>query len=312
MKKYLVTGGAGFIGSNIVAKLLELGNEVRVLDNFATGKRENLLPFENKIKLIEGSLTDLETVRLAIKGVDYVLHQGALPSVPRSIEQPINSNDVNISGTLNVLVASKDESVKRVVIASSSSVYGNSKILPKKEEHQTMPLSPYAVSKLTGENYAKVFSNLFNLETICLRYFNVFGPNQNPYSQYSAVIPKFIKAIIKDESPIIFGDGLQSRDFSYVDNIVEANIMATEIEKTNGEVINIACNDSHNLIELVDAINSILLKNIKPTFQNERTGDVKHSYADISLAKNILNYEPKVNFIDGLKKTINWIQKNNF
>ena len=175
-----------------------------------------------------------------------------------------------------------------------------------------MPLSPYAVSKLTGENYAKVFSNLFNLETICLRYFNVFGPNQNPYSQYSAVIPKFIKAIIKDESPIIFGDGLQSRDFSYVDNIVEANIMATEIEKTNGEVINIACNDSHNLIELVDAINSILLKNIKPTFQNERTGDVKHSYADISLAKNILNYEPKVNFIDGLKKTINWIQKNNF
>ena len=309
MALYLVTGGAGFIGSNIVAELVKRNERVRVLDNFSTGNRGNLVAFNERIHVVEGSLTDLETVRAAVKNVDYVLHQGALPSVPRSIEQPINSNDVNVCGTLNVLVASKDEGVKRVVLASSSSVYGNTEIMPKVETLCPMPLSPYAVSKLACEHYARVFSQLYGLPTICLRYFNVFGPRQNPRSQYSAVIPKFIMAMMNGESPVIYGDGLQSRDFSYVQNVVEANLLAAVEPKAKAEVVNIACQEVYTLLDLVRELNAILGVNIKPKFEPIRKGDVKHSFADISLAREIMNYRPEIKWQEGLKRTVEWFRQ---
>jgi nucleoside-diphosphate-sugar epimerase len=309
MALYLVTGGGGFIGSNIVAELVKRNERVRVLDNFSTGNRENLMPFNERIHVVEGSLTDLETVRAAVKNVEYVLHQGALPSVPRSIEQPINSNDVNVCGTLNVLVASKDEGVKRVVLASSSSVYGNTEIMPKVETLYPMPLSPYAVSKLACEHYARVFSQLYGLPTICLRYFNVFGPRQNPRSQYSAVIPKFIMAMMNGESPVIYGDGLQSRDFSYVQNVVEANLLAAVEPKAKAEVVNIACQEVYTLLDLVRELNAILGVHIKPKFEAIRKGDVKHSFADISLAREIMNYRPEIKWQEGLKRTVEWFRQ---
>ena len=224
--KFLVTGGAGFIGSNIVEELLKRGYSVRILDNFSTGRRENIKEFLNDIELIEGDIRSYHTVQKAVKGIDVILHQAALPSVPRSINDPITTNEVNVGGTLNILDAAKDAGVKRIVFASSSSVYGDNPVLPKHEGMLPNPLSPYAVSKLTGEHYMRVFNKLYGLETISLRYFNVFGPKQDPNSQYSAVIPKFIKAIKEDRKPIIYGDGMQSRDFTYVANVVEANILA--------------------------------------------------------------------------------------
>lgn len=307
---YLVTGGAGFIGSNIVKELLKQGNEVRVLDNFATGKRENILSLKRspKLTMIEGDLRSFHIVRSAVKDVDYILHQGALPSVPRSINDPITSNDVNILGTLNILEAAKEFGVKRVVLASSSSIYGNSENLPKIETMPINPMSPYALTKYAQERYCQIFYQLYGLETVSLRYFNVFGPNQDPTSQYSAVIPKFIKLIMQDKEPIIYGDGSQSRDFTYVENNVWANIQACTARKAPGEVINIACGQRYTLIELVQMINDILGKNIEPRFEPDRAGDVKHSLAGIDKARELLGYEVKVDFREGLERTIDFFR----
>lgn len=302
--KYLVTGGAGFIGSNIVAELLKRGNEVRVLDNFSSGKRENLKEFSNDIELIEGDIRSYHIVSQAVKGVEVVLHQAALPSVPRSIKDPITSNDVNVNGTLNILDASVLNGVRRVVYASSSSVYGDNPELPKHERMLPNPLSPYAVSKLAGEKYCSVFSQIYGLETISLRYFNVFGPNQDPSSQYSAVIPKFIRAMRNNEQPLIFGDGKQSRDFTYVSNVVDANILSATAECNSGIAMNCAFSGFITLNELVDKINENIGKNIKPVYEKPRAGDIKHSFADINLAKSKLNYSPRIDFENGLKLTI--------
>ena len=310
MSLNLVTGGAGFIGSNIVAELVRQKKRVRVLDNFATGRRENLIPFGKDVELIEGSLTDLETVRLAVRGVDVVFHQAALPSVPRSIDQPINCNEVNIGGTLNVFVASKDEGVRRVIIASSSSVYGNTEVQPKDEGMSLRPLSPYAVSKLAGESYASVFSRVYGLQTVALRYFNVFGPRQNPHTQYAAVIPRFIKAMSRGERPVIYGDGLQSRDFSYVENVVQANLLAAEAPSVGGELMNIACGEAHSLLNLVEILNRLLGTNINPVFEPARKGEVLHSLASISRAHRLLGYKPSVLWEEGLKRTLDWMSRN--
>ena len=307
---YLVTGGAGFIGSNIVKELLNQGQSVRVLDNFATGKRENILPLmkDHQLTMIEGDLRSFHIVRAAVKGVDYILHQGALPSVPRSINDPITSNDVNILGTLNLLEAAKEFGVKRIVCASSSSIYGNSETLPKVETMPVNPMSPYALTKYAQERYCQVFYSLYGLETVSLRYFNVFGPNQDPTSQYSAVIPKFIKLIQQDREPIIYGDGSQSRDFTFVENNVWANIQACTAAKAAGEVINIACGERYTLLDLVQMINSILGKDIQPRFEPERPGDVKHSLAGIEKAKELLRYEVRVDFREGLQRTIDFFK----
>ncbi len=306
--KYLVTGGAGFIGSNIVEELLKRGHQVRVLDNFATGRRENLAPFLNQIELIEGDLRSYHIVREAVDGMDFILHQGALPSVPRSIKDPITSNEVNVGGTLNVLDAARDAGVERVVFASSSSIYGDSEKLPKQEDMTPNPLSPYAVSKLAGEKYCQVFARIYGLHTVALRYFNVFGPRQDPTSQYSAVIPKFITAILNDKQPTIYGDGTQSRDFTFVTNVVEANILATEADFPPGMVFNCACHERIDLNQLVHDINDILGKNIQPVYTDPRPGDVKHSFADIERIRKYLGYEPKVYFREGLEKTVAWYQ----
>lgn len=308
--KYLVTGGAGFIGSNIVSELLKQGQQVVVLDNFATGKRENILPLmkDKNLTMIEGDLRSFHIVRSAVKGVDYILHQGALPSVPRSINDPITSNDVNILGMLNILEAAKEFGVKRVITASSSSIYGNSETLPKVESMPVNPLSPYALTKYAQERYCQIFSQIYGLETVALRYFNVFGPNQDPTSQYSAVIPKFIKLIMADKEPVIYGDGSQSRDFTFVENNVWANIQACTAPKAAGEVINIACGERYTLIELVQMINEILGKNIEPKFETDRAGDVKHSLAGIDKAKEVLGYEVRVDFREGLRRTVEYFR----
>lgn len=307
--KYLVTGGAGFIGSNLTDELLKRGHEVRILDNFATGSRENLTEFLDRIELIEGDLRNYHTVREAVDGVDFVLHQGALPSVPRSVRDPISSNDVNITGTLNLLHAANDAKVKRLVMASSSSVYGDSPTLPKHEGMELKPLSPYAVSKLAGEKYFQVFANIYGLHTVALRYFNVFGPRQNPDSQYSAVIPKFIKAMMNDESPTIYGDGEQSRDFTYIQNTVEVNILATEADCPPGLVMNCAVHQRTTLNELVGKLNEILGKNITPIYSEPRAGDIKHSFADISRLEESLKYKPSVLFEEGLRRTVEWYKQ---
>ena len=302
--KFLVTGGAGFIGSNIVSVLVEKGYKVKVLDNFSSGKRENLKGFENDIELIEGDIRSYHIVQESLKDVDIVLHQAALPSVPRSIKDPITSNEVNINGTLNILEASVAAKVRRVIYASSSSVYGDNPQLPKHESMMTNPLSPYAVSKLSGEKYCSVFSRIYGIETIALRYFNVFGPRQDPSSQYSAVIPKFIKAINNNEQPVIYGDGEQSRDFTYVKNVVDANILASISDCDSGIAMNCASSGQITLNELVGHINKILGKNISPVYEEARAGDIKHSFADIHLAKSKINYTPSVSFEEGLKLTI--------
>jgi len=308
--KFLVTGGAGFIGSNIVKRLLTDGHKVRVLDSFSTGKRENILPLtiNSNLTIIEGDLRSFHIVRAAVKGVDYVLHQGALPSVPRSINDPITSNDVNILGTLNILEAAKEFSVKRVVCASSSSIYGDSETFPKIETMPINPMSPYALTKYAQERYCQIFFQLYGVETVALRYFNVFGPNQDPTSQYSAVIPKFIKSIMVDKQPVIYGDGTQSRDFTFVENNVEANLLACTAKSAAGEVFNIACGKRYSLIQLVDSINKLLGKSIEPKFDLDRAGDVKHSLADINKAKEVLSYAVKVDFNEGMERTIDFFR----
>ena len=260
MASYLITGGAGFIGSNIVKALLKRGEKVRVLDNFSTGKRENIEPYIGSpdFEIFEGDLRSFPMVKNAMEGVDYVLHQGALPSVPRSIKDPVTTNEVNINGTLNVLEASREFNIKRLVFASSSSVYGNSESLPKVESMPVAPMSPYALTKYAAERYCQIYYKLYGLETVVLRYFNVFGPNQDPTSQYSAVIPKFIKLIKNGISPTIYGDGEQSRDFTFVSNNVEANLLACHVPEIAGNVFNVACGSRYSLIDLVNTLNEIL------------------------------------------------------
>jgi nucleoside-diphosphate-sugar epimerase len=307
---YLVTGGAGFIGSNIVRRLMADGEKVRVLDDYSTGKRENLAGLEG-LGIIEGSLTDIRAVREALAGVRFVLHQGAIPSVPRSVADPLLSNEANVSGTLNLLVEARSAGVKRVVFAASSSAYGDTEILPKVETMPAVPLSPYAVGKYTGELYARVFANLYGLETVSLRYFNIFGPYQDPASEYAAVIPKFIQSMLKDEAPTIYGDGEQSRDFTYIDNAVEANLLACKSKTVGrGEVINVACGESYSLNQLVAALNEILGTEISPIYTESKPGDVKHSLAAIERAKELLGYDVKVDFREGLRRTVEWFRKS--
>jgi nucleoside-diphosphate-sugar epimerase len=313
MSKYLVTGGAGFIGSHIVKELLKTGARVRVLDNFSTGKRENIkfsdLPddiVDRSLELIEGDIRDLDICRKACDGVDYVLHQAALRSVPKSLDDPGATNEVNVNGTLNVLLAAKEKGVRRVVYASSSSVYGDSNHLPQQEDQKPSPISPYAVSKLVGEYYCSVFSKIYGLETISLRYFNVFGQRQDPQSEYAAVIPKFIQAALRGKPLEIHGDGLQTRDFTYVSNVVEANLLATKVPNTNGGVVNIACGKRYSILDIGKGISEVLGKKLEFYHIKSRTGDVRHTLADISLAMRLLGYEVKVGFIEGLTKTIEY------
>ncbi|MFQ5901047.1 MAG: SDR family oxidoreductase [Thermodesulfobacteriota bacterium] len=320
---YLVTGGAGFIGSNIVEHLLRDNNRVRVVDNLSTGRKENL-DFvkgielkEGQFEFLDGDIRDLDVCRRATKGVDFVLHQAALPSVARSLEDPIATNEVNVKGTLNLLWASKKAGIKKFVYASSSSVYGDSPTLPKREEMKPNPFSPYAVSKLTGEYYCNSFFTLYGLETVALRYFNVFGPRQDPTSQYSAVVPRFIKSVIAGERPVIFGDGEQSRDFTYVENVIKANILAARTERIPNRVFNIACGERTSIKQLLREINSIVRSDITPVFKERRAGDVKapvfkerragdvrHSLADIEKAGADLKFFPEFFLRDGLIRTV--------
>lgn len=306
MAIFLVTGGAGFIGSNIVGHLLGLGEKVIVLDNYSTGRDENLEQWRSKpsLEIIRGDIRNYTLVREVTQGCDFVLHQAALPSVPRSIKDPISTNEVNVLGTLNILEAARDAKVKRVVYASSSSVYGNSELMPKHEEMPVNPLSPYALSKYAGEKYCQIYHSLYGMETVALRYFNVFGPNQDPSSEYSAVIPKFIKAVSEDRAPVIYGDGMQSRDFTYVQNNVEANILACYSDRAVGGVFNIACGKQYTLLDLVETIAQHFGSEVRPLFAEARPGDVKHSLASIEKAQQSLNYKVLVPFEQGLSEYI--------
>ena len=310
MTDYLITGGAGFIGSNIVESLLNQGRSVRVFDNFSTGKRGNLQGIDKKAEIVEGDLRDASAVERAVAGVRYVLHLAAIPSVPRSVADPQLTNDANITGTVNLLVAARDARCQRVVFSSSSSVYGDTPTLPKREDMIPSPLSPYAVHKITGEYYCRIFWQLYGLETVSLRYFNVFGPRQDPQSQYAAVIPRFITAILAGRQPTIFGDGKQTRDFSHVDNVAAANLTACEAPKEAlGESFNIACGGRITLLDLVDTINKIAGRNVTPKFDPPRPGDVLHSQADIGKAANLLGWTPHVSFHEGIEKAVAWYRQ---
>jgi len=305
-KNVVVTGGMGFIGSHLTERLLE-NNKVTVIDNESTGKIENIrhLLGHKNLTVIKGSIVDLNLTEI-FKDKDYVFHLAAIPSVPRSVKDPFSSNNSNVTGTLNVLIAAKDAGIKKVIFSSSSSVYGDTPTLPKREDMPINPMSPYAITKATGEMYCRVFQDLYGLPTVSLRYFNVFGPRQDPNSQYSAVIPKFITAILNDESPVIYGDGEQSRDFTFVKNVVDANILSCESKKTG--VFNIACGRRITINQLVDYINEIAGKDIKAKHTNLRLGDIKHSLADVSKAKEF-GYNPIDNFKDELEKVVQWFTK---
>ena len=309
MAHYLVTGGAGFIGSHLVEEILRRGDKVRVLDNFSTGKREHLDLFAEQIERIEGDIRSYHIVREAVQGVDYVLHQGALPSVPRSINDPITTNEVNVTGTLNVLDAARDAGVKRVVYASSSSVYGPDPELPVREDMNPNPVSPYAVAKLTGEKYCHVFSKVYGLETVALRYFNIFGPRQDPNSQYSAFIPKFTVGIMEAQELVIDGDGEQAKDFTYVSNVVEANLLAAVAEGVSGEAFNIGCGESTSVNKVVGHLRRITELEGNISHGPARTGDVPQSLADISHAREKLGYEPKIRIAEGLERVALWFRK---
>jgi nucleoside-diphosphate-sugar epimerase len=310
MDKFLVTGGAGFIGSNICRRLVSQGCFVRVVDNLLTGKKSNLADILDKIEFIEADMGDAEVAHSAMKDVNVVLHQGALPSVPRSVDDPAATHKHCVDATFTLLLAARDAGIKRFVYASSSSAYGDTPTLPKVETMPPMPLSPYAVGKLAGEYYCSVFYSVFGLETISLRYFNVFGPYQDPTSQYAAAIPAFVTAILKDEPPTVYGDGEQSRDFTYIDNVVGANLLAARAEHTAGQVINVACGQAVTVNAIIDMINDSVGKNIKPIYTDPRPGDVKHSLADITLAEKLIAYKPKVPFKQGLQKAIDWYREN--
>ena len=304
MSLYLVTGGAGFIGSYLVRYLLNKGERVRVLDNFSTGHRSNLSEVISSLELLEGDITNIQSVQEAVYGVDYILHQAALPSVPRSVEDPLSSHDANASGTLNLLIGAKEAGVRRLVYASSSSVYGANPQLPKVETMRTEPLSPYAVAKLAAENYCSVYHRLYGLETVSLRYFNVFGPRQDPNSPYSGVVSRFIDAIKNEKQPTIYGDGEQTRDFTYVDNVAQANFVACHEDKAAGGVYNIGCQVRVSINELWHQMVEFSGSNLTAVYGPHRAGDVPHSLADISAARRDLNFDPQVGVSQGLKSTL--------
>lgn len=313
----MVTGGAGFIGSHIVEALIKKGYRVRVLDNFSTGKKENIDDAikkcnpKNSIEIIKGDLRDKNSVNKAVRGIDYIFHLGALTSVARSVEDASTTSEVNILGTLNILNSAKENGVKRIIYASSSSAYGDSPKLPKREDMESNPISPYAVSKLAGEDYCKVFTRIHGLETVILRYFNVFGPRQDPDSEYAAVIPRFIKKIIQNTRPVIYGDGKQTRDFTNVNNVVEANLKAMKKKGIAGEVFNIACGERISLNQLAKEIGKIIKKEVKPVYTEARKGDIRDSLADISKAERLLGYKPKIGFQKGLEATVRYFSQKN-
>ena len=305
--KALVTGGGGFIGSNIVRALLARGDDVRVLDNFSTGSRANLAGLEQDVQLVEGDLRSYERVHAAVRGAEVVFHQGALPSVPRSVQDPLTTTAVNIEGTLNVLLAARDEGVRRIVNASSSSVYGNTGTLPRTETQAPDPISPYAVAKLAAERFCTSFTRVYGMEIVSLRYFNVFGPRQDPSSQYAAVVPRFIRAIAADEPVTIYGDGEQSRDFTFVDNVVGANLLAADAPGVGGEILNVATGGSVTVNALADDIGAMLGKPAEKRYERAREADVRASWADIDGARRLLGYEPTVDFASGLRRTADYL-----
>ena len=305
MASYLVTGGAGFIGSHLAEELLRRGHHVRVADSLITGKRRNVEQLKG-VEFVEGDLADVETAASAARGIDYVLHQAAIPSVPRSVKDPVTSNRANVDASLNVLVAARDAGVKRLVYAGSSSAYGNTPTLPKHEDMPPNPLSPYALQKLVAEQYCQLFTRLYGLETVTIRYFNVFGPRQDPGSPYSGVISLFSTALLEGRQPVIYGDGEQTRDFTYVANVVDGVLRACEVPAASGEVINVATGGRISLNELLKTMNRIVGTNIEAIYKEPRDGDVRDSQADISKARRLLGYEPSVGLEEGLRRTLDW------
>jgi nucleoside-diphosphate-sugar epimerase len=309
MAHYLVTGGAGFIGSHLAEELLRRGERVRIADSLVTGKRENLAPIR-QAEFAEGDLADVDFARRVVQGVDYVLHQAAIPSVPRSVEDPITSNRNNVDASLNVLVAARDAGVRRVVYAGSSSAYGNAPTLPKVETMAPAPLSPYALQKLVAEQYCQMFTQLYGLETVTIRYFNVFGPRQDPSSPYSGVISLFISALAEGRRPNIYGDGEQTRDFTYVANVVDGVLRACQAPDASGEVINVATGGRISLNELFRTVRDLTGATVEPVYGEPRAGDVRDSQADISKARRLLGYEPTVGLAEGLRKTVEWYRSS--
>lgn len=308
-ESFLVTGGAGFIGSHLVEALVKEGARVRVLDDFSTGKEENLKEFVDKIELIRGDIRDRELCLKACQGVEVVLHQAALASVPRSVAEPVLAHEVNLTGTLNLLLAAAQTGIRSFVFASSSAVYGDDPIFPKQEGHEGKPLSPYAAQKLASEKYIQVFSQLFGFNAVCLRYFNVFGPRQDPHSQYAAVVPIFITRVLQGQPPVIYGDGQQSRDFIHVSNVVRANLLAAGAENFRGDVFNIGSSERVTVNELAELIIKKLNPGLTPVYQAPRPGDIRESYADTTRAKEILGFVPEVDFLKGLELTMEWYKK---
>jgi len=306
MSVYVVTGGAGFIGSNIVTRLVEDGHEVRVVDNFSTGHRCNLEGLWERVSLFEGDMCDAALLHEAFRDAEYVFHEGALPSVQRSVEDPLATNRINVEGTLKVLEAARQSSVRRVVYASSSSVYGDKPTLPKQEDMLPEPKSPYAASKIAGEYYCRLYNDVFGLETVSLRYFNVFGPRQDPGSQYAAVVPIFIRCALAGKPATVFGDGEQSRDFTYVDNVVDANLIAASAESAPGQVFNVGAGSRYTLNRLLEMLEPMLGAPVERKYASERPGDVKHSQADITRARELMGYTPSVSFQEGLRRTFQW------
>jgi UDP-N-acetylglucosamine/UDP-N-acetyl-alpha-D-glucosaminouronate 4-epimerase len=304
----LVTGGGGFIGSHLAERLCREGHEVRILDNFSTGRRENLSRLLSNVEVIEGDIQSYERVHNAVKGCDLVFHQAALPSVPRSIQDPLTSNASNVVGTLNVLLAARDAEVRRVVYASSSSVYGANRVLPKREDLAVLPISPYATAKLAGEGYCRSFTEVYGIETVSLRYFNVFGPRQDPRSQYAAVIPNFITAFLEGRAPVVYGDGEQSRDFTYVGNVVEANLLAAAAEDVSGDAYNVACGERVTLNRLLEELTELVGREVEARYDPPRPGDVRDSLADLSRAERDLGYRPAIGLREGLELTIAWYE----
>ena len=309
-KNYLITGGAGFIGSHSCEQLVKDGQRVRVLDNLSTGKQENLIGILGDVELLKGDIRDPRIVTEAMKEIDIVFHEAALGSVPRSVADPIGTHETNINGTLNILLAARDSGVKRVVYASSSSVYGESLDLPKHEKMMPAPLSPYALSKLTGEHYCTLFNKAYGLDTVSLRYFNIFGPKQDPDSEYAAVIPRFLTSLIRDERPLIYGDGLQTRDFTFIENTVEANLLASEAEDVQGKVFNIACGQRYTILDLLNNLKELLGSKVEAIFKPPREGDVRDSLASIEAARNAFGYRVVVGFEEGLRRTVRWFTRH--